>query len=227
MSHETPSVVIFNGVKAKVLTAAGPWSSGSDWWNKREHWRREEWDLSLSSDVVIGFYLCSSASSTVGCGWRISNCRSVPTNFDREGWRLAANAIRLVVGEKPPDDRPGNLYFASLYESLAEALAQGGQALFGLEGREHTAQVDQEQREWREWRFRWGKDDREKLLAERDKLRQVGEPTVFLPALFCSPTMELGVDISALNAVYLRNIPPTQQTMHSVPDARGVPDRRR
>ena len=32
---------------------------------------------------------------------------------------------------------------------------------------------------------------------------------MFLPALFCSPTMELGVDISALNAVYMRNMPPT------------------
>jgi len=30
-----------------------------------------------------------------------------------------------------------------------------------------------------------------------------------LPVMFCSPTMELGVDISALNAVYLRNVPPT------------------
>jgi hypothetical protein len=40
-------------------------------------------------------------------------------------------------------------------------------------------------------------------------MRQAGEPDVFLPALFCSPTMELGVDISALNAVYLRNVPPT------------------
>jgi len=27
--------------------------------------------------------------------------------------------------------------------------------------------------------------------------------------LFCSPTMELGVDISALNAVYMRNMPPS------------------
>jgi hypothetical protein len=34
-----------------------------------------------------------------------------------------------------------------------------------------------------------------------------GEPVP--PVLFCSPTMELGVDISALNAVYLRNVPPT------------------
>jgi ATP-dependent helicase YprA (DUF1998 family) len=40
-------------------------------------------------------------------------------------------------------------------------------------------------------------------------MRQVGEPGVPLPALFCSPTMELGVDISTLNAVYLRNVPPT------------------
>jgi ATP-dependent helicase YprA (DUF1998 family) len=40
-------------------------------------------------------------------------------------------------------------------------------------------------------------------------MRQVSEPGVPLPALFCSPSMELGVDISALNAVYLRNMPPT------------------
>lgn len=40
-------------------------------------------------------------------------------------------------------------------------------------------------------------------------MRHVGEPGVPLPALFCSPTMELGVDIAALNAVYLRNVPPT------------------
>jgi superfamily II DNA helicase RecQ len=69
--------------------------------------------------------------------------------------------------------------------------------------------VDQERREWREWRFRWGDDDRKQLAMNKDILRQSGEPTVFLPVLFCSPTMELGVDISALNAVYLRNVPPT------------------
>jgi hypothetical protein len=31
----------------------------------------------------------------------------------------------------------------------------------------------------------------------------------WLPVLFCSPTMELGVDISSLNTVYMRNVPPT------------------
>ena len=47
------------------------------------------------------------------------------------------------------------------------------------------------------------------LAENKEELRLAGEPNVFLPALFCSPTMELGVDISALNAVYLRNMPPT------------------
>ena len=30
-----------------------------------------------------------------------------------------------------------------------------------------------------------------------------------LPILFCSPTMELGIDIAQLNAVNMRNVPPT------------------
>ena len=56
-----------------------------------------------------------------------------------------------------------------------------------LEAREHTAQVTSEDRQERETRFREGE----------------------LPLLFCSPTMELGVDIAQLNLVNLRNVPPT------------------
>jgi Lhr-like helicase len=145
----------------------------------------------------------------LGAAERYQLVRTVPTTFDVEGWRLASNAVRLMPGNGRTDGRPPNSYFVSLYQSLADALAKGGEGLFGLEGREHTAQVEQERREWREWRFRWGDDDKEKLESNKDKLRDEGEPNVFLPALFCSPTMELGVDISALNAVYLRNIPPT------------------
>src|SRR5207247_4899415 len=57
----------------------------------------------------------------------------------------------------------------------------------GFEAREHTAQVPYDLRVEREERFR---------SAE-------------LPILYCSPTMELGVDIRDLNAVNLRNVPPT------------------
>ncbi|GAA3541515.1 DEAD/DEAH box helicase [Nonomuraea rosea] len=73
-----------------------------------------------------------------------------------------------------------NTFFRDLYRSTASALA-------GMSAREHTAQVAPEERERREEAFR--KAD--------------------LKLLYCSPTMELGVDISELNAVMMRNVPPT------------------
>ena len=87
----------------------------------------------------------------------------VPTAFDVDGWRLIANAMRLVPGQGRADGKPANRYFVELYTTLADALDKGGGALFGVEGREHTAQVEPERREWREWRFRWGDDDQAKL----------------------------------------------------------------
>ncbi|MGB5711141.1 MAG: helicase-related protein, partial [Waterburya sp.] len=56
-----------------------------------------------------------------------------------------------------------------------------------MEGREHTGQVNYENRKEREENFRNGK----------------------LSTLFCSPTMELGIDISDLSVVHLRNVPPS------------------
>jgi len=135
--------------------------------------------------------------------------RPVSTSFDVEGWRLAANALRLVAADGRSDGRASNPYFIALYRALAETLAEGGDGLFGIESRAHTAQVEPIQREWREWRFRWGTDDRRRIAEAKSQMRQSGEPDARLPALFCSPTMELGVDISALNAVYMRNVPPT------------------
>jgi len=73
-----------------------------------------------------------------------------------------------------------NKFFVDFYKTVAKGLA-------GIEAREHTAQVDYEDREEREEQFRKGE----------------------LPILFCSPTMELGVDIAMLNVVNMRNIPPT------------------
>ncbi len=92
---------------------------------------------------------------------------------------------------------------------IGTLLAEGGQALFGFEGREHTAQVEGDLRELRESRFRFGADDQKTLNEKAERLRELREDSRFLPTLFCSPTMELGVDISSMNAVYLRNVPPT------------------
>lgn len=134
----------------------------------------------------------------------------VEADGDLRGWRISPSAVRLVAGEAIRRGEPiGNRYFHDLYCSIANQLAAGRSAFFGLEGREHTAQVTPRQREWREWRFRYETEDRQNISREAAEIKASGESNQFLPALFCSPTMELGVDISALNAVYLRNVPPT------------------
>ncbi|MGJ4927508.1 DEAD/DEAH box helicase [Bradyrhizobium sp. HKCCYLRH3095] len=134
----------------------------------------------------------------------------VDIEADLQGWRLSPAAVRLVPGKAiQTGEAQGNIYFHDLYNSIATNLKGGHSSYWGLEGREHTAQVSQQQREWREWRFRFEKEDRESLAKHAADLKVAGESEQFLPALFCSPTMELGVDISALNAVYLRNVPPT------------------
>lgn len=72
-----------------------------------------------------------------------------------------------------------NTFFQRLYE---EALKDQTQIIGG----EHTAQIGSDLRVMREREFREGK----------------------LKALFCSPTMELGIDIAELNVVHMRNVPP-------------------
>ncbi len=133
----------------------------------------------------------------------------VASPVDEDGWRLIGSAIAFKRG--PSIGRPGrdNQFFRSLYEQIAELLSSGGHALFGLEGREHTAQVESELREMRECRFRYEADDQKELADNADRLRELREDSGFLPTLFCSPTMELGVDISSMNVVYMRNVPPT------------------
>ncbi|MGW2799529.1 protein kinase domain-containing protein [Streptomyces sp. NPDC001269] len=109
------------------------------------------------------------------------------------GYRVAAQSLiwRAGKGETGTHDpltrtyQSGdgprvNTFFRDLYREAASALS-------GLFAREHTAQVAPEERERREEAFR---------KAE-------------LKLLYCSPTMELGVDISSLNAVMMRNVPPT------------------
>ena len=118
-------------------------------------------------------------------------------NGSERGVRIIADSIRWTKGDgtpSPPDpvrsrylhmrrqDRKQepNRYFSDLYEN-------GGGKLAHMLAREHTGQVSITDRREREKQFRDGT----------------------LPLLFCSPTMELGVDISELQMVHMRNIPPT------------------
>jgi hypothetical protein len=73
-----------------------------------------------------------------------------------------------------------NQFFQTFYERQAQTIET-------MEGREHTGQVPNHKRQEREDKFRNGD----------------------LAALFCSPTMELGIDISDLSVVHLRNVPPS------------------
>ncbi|MBF0614661.1 MAG: DEAD/DEAH box helicase [Magnetococcales bacterium] len=118
----------------------------------------------------------------------------VELSRDERGYRVGASVIEWMLTSSS-DDSPAsrgfketdNAFFRTLYLNVAGQLQDGDRFLHQLEAREHTAQVDSNTREEREEAFRSAK----------------------LPVLFCSPTMELGVDISALNTVFMRNAPPT------------------
>lgn len=133
--------------------------------------------------------------------------RDEHTDFNVPGYRLNAGRLRFLSGE---GSERANRFFIAQYRTVADVLAQQDRSLFATEAREHTAQVDAELRALREVRFRFGEQERARLNGDMKRVaREHGEPNRFLPVMFCSPTMELGVDISALNAVYLRNVPPT------------------
>ncbi len=122
------------------------------------------------------------------------------------GRRLKAAALDWCLpSDDAPTDGKHNAFFRRLYLTIAEMLHQPDHPLFDFEAQEHTAQVDSSRRQLLEQRFRYTEKDR-KDWAENPAHEA---PLERLPVMFCSPTMELGVDISALNTVYLRNVPPT------------------
>ena len=83
------------------------------------------------------------------------------------------------IGASEIDKQP-NHYFQQHYKNLS---TDNG----CFEAKDHTGQVSKEERELREQQFREGE----------------------FPILFCSPTMELGIDIRDLSIVGMRNVPPT------------------
>ena len=43
-----PALIAFNGTKARVTQASGPWRSSGEWWSRSAAWQREEWDVELA-----------------------------------------------------------------------------------------------------------------------------------------------------------------------------------
>jgi hypothetical protein len=130
-----------------------------------------------------------------------------PLDQDTVGWRLNASALDWRLSEDVPPEADGreNQFFRRLYLTFADLLRQQQHPLFDFEAHEHTAQVDAGRRQLLEQRFRFTEKDRKEWASNPAH----EAPLERLPVMFCSPTMELGVDISALNTVYLRNVPPT------------------
>lgn len=123
------------------------------------------------------------------------------------GWKL--NAAKMVWclpdNNDSQNQRKTNAFFRELYLTTAEILNSSSHSLFEFEAQEHTAQVDASRRQLLEQRFRYTEKD----CKDWSENPAHDAPLERLPVMFCSPTMELGVDISALNTVYLRNVPPT------------------
>ncbi|OPL19560.1 MAG: hypothetical protein AVO35_10380 [Candidatus Aegiribacteria sp. MLS_C] len=116
-----------------------------------------------------------------------------PRGSDVPGYQVKASAILWKAGdgksgfrdpirvpETSEDQSAPNDFFRYFYSEIAKRVLT-------LRAKEHTAQVSSDERERREIEFR----------------------SADLPVMFCSPTMELGVDIAELNVVSLRNVPPS------------------
>lgn len=164
--------------------------------------------ISLSKRSQIGRFLSSSAAwssltetlsepeyqellqkliaALKASGFLSGNDKSVQLHLPKLEWHAVTSAqipVSLITSKRLQGNNNHqaftNKFFQNLYRRNANSIKN-------LEGREHTGQVTNDNRSKREEEFRSGK----------------------IAALFCSPTMELGIDISDLNVVHMRNIPP-------------------
>lgn len=113
------------------------------------------------------------------------------------------NEDALVWSIPPETNNEVNQYFHNLYNGLVDDLENDKMDIFRFQCSEHTAQIDSNERKLLEKRFRYEDRDINELKDTNGNIPKR------IPVLYCSPTMELGIDIASLNVVYLRNVPPT------------------
>ncbi len=149
--------------------------------------------LSGLSQDDFKIYIETLCDLLVNTGFLIKHERLKGENGIVTGYLLRTDCLRWTAGDGKTvslDDtrinasRPlkilPNPFFKELYQSDFQRFKRE------LIGREHTGQLSSDDRIQREEEFRAGK----------------------LASLYCSPTMELGIDIANLNIVHMRNVPP-------------------
>ncbi|BBD63222.1 DEAD/DEAH box helicase domain-containing protein (plasmid) [Nostoc sp. HK-01] len=139
------------------------------------------------TDAEFNSLITTLISALCDAGYLVQQKSEVQLRIDSLLWKATQ------IKEIPPDPLTSrrlqgndqvkisvNQFFQEFYQNNARQIRT-------MEGREHTGQVKNKDRQEREEKFRQGQ----------------------LAALFCSPTMELGIDISDLSVVHLRNVPPS------------------
>ncbi|MCS7089195.1 MAG: DEAD/DEAH box helicase [Limisphaera sp.] len=174
-------------------------------------------DNSLSSRTACGRWLCNYLATETGQRPDEKSYNDIISQLVRHlvsygvlvevkepnrkklvrGFRLKAGALIWKCGDGTPAVDPLRRYQAhgGLYsptktqpnEFFRDLYQRPPSLLRDLQAAEHTAQVSYENRVQREKQFR----------------------EASLSCLFCSPTMELGIDIADLSLIHMRNVPPT------------------
>jgi superfamily II DNA/RNA helicase len=149
-------------------------------------------DISLKKKADYQDFIASYFTLLVEAGWLQSSIAKNKENEDTPLYQLRIDTIIWKLGDgehitpdritvrsyKEIEHRPNKFYQEMYRSNFADRKK--------LIGREHTGQLSNEERIDREILFRSGE----------------------YSALFCSPTMELGIDIANLNVVHMRNVPP-------------------
>lgn len=162
-------------------------------------WLKKELRHALGSDVtdtVFDGLIKGIMAGLASYGLVIEQSEGVGA-LRRTGYRVRPSGLIWRPGDGTPVTTPlrryrarsdeaqvaagqANVFFSEFYRNAVGVLQR-------MAGAAHTAQIAQE------------------LRQERERLFGAGQ----LSTLFCSPTMELGVDIRDLNAVHMRNVPPS------------------
>ena len=139
----------------------------------------------------------SSASSSRPCAWPAwsRSCTSRTTRTDVPGYQLPASALDLARRrrQRPP--------------STTRSACRGSPAPRRRHQPVLRALLPRRRRDAA--RHRGARAHGPGAVRGRERRERSASATATLPILYCSPTMELGVDIAELNVVNMRNVPPT------------------